>query len=142
VCEARPQSLLFTGSSRVGQKLANDFHGRLFLEDAGFDWKILGPDVHSMDYVVAQCDQDAYACSGQKCSAQSILFMHENWAAAGLEAALAARAASRKLDDLTIGPVLTWTTEAIMDHMNKLLKIPGEQQITAQFLPHSFFICT
>jgi hypothetical protein len=23
------------------------------------------------------CDQDAYACSGQKCSAQSILFMHE-----------------------------------------------------------------
>ena len=31
----------------------------------------------------AQCDQDAYACSGQKCSAQSILFMHDNWAAAG-----------------------------------------------------------
>jgi hypothetical protein len=23
------------------------------------------------------CDQDAYACSGQKCSAQSILFVHE-----------------------------------------------------------------
>lgn len=23
------------------------------------------------------CDQDAYACSGQKCSAQSMLFMHE-----------------------------------------------------------------
>lgn len=30
-----------------------------------------------------QCDQDAYACTGQKCSAQSILFMHDNWAEAG-----------------------------------------------------------
>jgi 1-pyrroline-5-carboxylate dehydrogenase len=28
--------------------------------------------------------QDAYACSGQKCSAQSILFCHSNWSAAGL----------------------------------------------------------
>ena len=55
----------------------------MFLEDAGFDWKVLGPDVSELDYVARQCDQDAYACSGQKCSAQSILFMHENWAAAG-----------------------------------------------------------
>ncbi len=55
----------------------------MFLEDAGFDWKVLGPDVAEADYVAWQCDQDAYACSGQKCSAQSILFMHENWAAAG-----------------------------------------------------------
>lgn len=30
-----------------------------------------------VDYVAWVCDQDAYACSGQKCSAQSILFMHE-----------------------------------------------------------------
>ena len=29
------------------------------------------------DYVAWVCDQDAYACSGQKCSAQSILFMHK-----------------------------------------------------------------
>ena len=56
---------------------------QVFLEDAGFDWKILGPDVHDFDYVAWQCDQDAYACSGQKCSAQSILFMHDAWAEAG-----------------------------------------------------------
>ena len=56
---------------------------QVFLEDAGFDWKVLGPDVAEPDYVAWQCDQDAYACSGQKCSAQSILFVHENWAAAG-----------------------------------------------------------
>ena len=53
--------------------------GKVFLEDAGFDWKILGPDVGDVPYVAWQSDQDAFACSGQKCSAQSILFMHENW---------------------------------------------------------------
>ena len=41
------------------------------MEDAGFDWKILGPDVTDFDYVAWQCDQDAYAATGQKCSAQS-----------------------------------------------------------------------
>lgn len=127
----------------------------MFLEDAGFDWKVLGPDVSHVDYVAWQCDQDAYACSGQKCSAQSILFLHGNWKAAGLldkmkvhsprpllwklarcaTAApgttkdafrvMQARAASRKLSDLTIGPVLTWTTEAMLGHTNKLLQIPG-----------------
>ena len=56
---------------------------QVYLEDAGFDWKILGPDVQNVDYVAWQCDQDAYACSGQKCSAESILFMHENWRKAG-----------------------------------------------------------
>lgn len=55
----------------------------MFLEDAGFDWKILGPNVSDEAYVAWQCDQDAYACSGQKCSAQSVLFMHSNWAQAG-----------------------------------------------------------
>lgn len=51
---------------------------QVFLEDAGFDWKVMGPDADaaSLDYVAWQCDQDAYACSGQKCSAQSILFAH------------------------------------------------------------------
>jgi hypothetical protein len=62
---------------------------QIFLEDAGFDWKILGPDVSSVDYVAWQCDQDAYACSGQKCSAQSLLFMHKNWAQAGTPPSLA-----------------------------------------------------
>jgi len=37
------------------------------------------------------------------------------------------RAESRQLSDLTIGPVLTWTTEAMLDHMNKLLQVPGKQ---------------
>ena len=56
---------------------------QVFLEDAGFDWKILGPDVRDLDYVAYQCDQDAYACSGQKCSATSLLMAHTNYFQAG-----------------------------------------------------------
>lgn len=37
-----------------------------------------------MRYVAWQCDQDAYASIGQKCSAQSILFAHSNWVKAGI----------------------------------------------------------
>lgn len=55
----------------------------MFLEDAGFDWKVLGPDVSDIDYVAWQADQDAYACSGQKCSAQSLMVMHTNWRKVG-----------------------------------------------------------
>lgn len=48
--------------------------------NSGFNWKVMGPDVHEVEGVVFQSDQDAYACGGQKCSAQSVLFVHENWA--------------------------------------------------------------
>ena len=54
------------------------------MEDAGFDWKILGPDVIDSDYVAWVCDQDAYAATGQKCSAQSVIFAHENWIKDGI----------------------------------------------------------
>lgn len=123
--EGDPRMTLFTGSSRVAEKLAVDLKGRVKLEDAGFDWKILGPDVQEVDYVAWVCDQDAYACSGQKCSAQSILFMHENWNSANLVPKLKALAERRKLEDLTVGPVLTVTTEHMLAHVKRLLEIPG-----------------
>ncbi|GAB4819738.1 hypothetical protein N2152v2_006784 [Parachlorella kessleri] len=123
--QGKPANTLFTGSQKVAEKLAKDLHGKVRLEDAGFDWKVLGPDVRDVDYVAWQCDQDAYACSGQKCSAQSILFMHDNWVEAGLEGKLRDLASTRKLSDLTIGPVLSWTTEAMLQHAQRLLQIPG-----------------
>lgn len=123
--EANPRMTLFTGSSRVAEKLALDLKGRVKLEDAGFDWKILGPDVQEVDYIAWVCDQDAYACSGQKCSAQSILFMHENWSSTSLISKMKSLAERRKLEDLTVGPVLTVTTETMLEHMNNLLKISG-----------------
>ncbi|KAA8542397.1 hypothetical protein F0562_023467 [Nyssa sinensis] len=155
--EANPRMTLFTGSSKVADKLAVDLKGRIKLEDAGFDWKILGPDVQEVDYVAWVCDQDAYACSGQKCSAQSILFMHENWSASSLLRQMNDLAARRKLHDLTIGPVLTiglsprkhilakmvtvavsgvddigkqcmgLQHEEMLEHMNKLLQISGSK---------------
>ncbi|CAM8972723.1 hypothetical protein QQ045_030421 [Rhodiola kirilowii] len=125
--EANPSMTLFTGSSRVAEKLAIDLKGRIKLEDAGFDWKILGPDVQEEDYVAWVCDQDAYACSGQKCSAQSILFVHENWSKSSFLSKLKDLAERRKLEDLTIGPVLTLTTEDMLEHANNLLKISGSK---------------
>lgn len=35
---------LFTGSQSIADKLIKVTHGRIKLEDAGFDWKVLGPD--------------------------------------------------------------------------------------------------
>jgi 1-pyrroline-5-carboxylate dehydrogenase len=101
--------------------------GKCRIEDAGFDWKIVGPNVlpSMIDLVAAQCDRDAYAASGQKCSAQSLLAVHENWVNLGLLTRIEKLAAKRNLRDLTIGPVLTWTNESIEEHINKLLRIGG-----------------
>ncbi len=117
----------FTGSSKVAEHLLEVTRGKVKIEDAGFDWKILGPDVHDVEYVAWQCDQDAYACAGQKCSAQSILFAHANWEGAGLFEKLRENASARNLDDLSIGPVLTVTTKTMLDHAARLLEIPGSK---------------
>lgn len=115
----------FTGSSVTAEMLALDLKGKIKVEDAGFDWKIMGPDVMDFDYVAWQCDQDAYACSGQKCSAQSICFVHDNWKEAGLIERMGEIASQRKLEDLSLGPVLSHTTDEMLSHMETLLKIPG-----------------
>ncbi|CAJ1359516.1 unnamed protein product [Effrenium voratum] len=118
---------LFTGSQKVADKLAVDLKGKVKLEDAGFDWKILGPDVADVEYVAWQADHDAYGFAGQKCSAQSMLFMHENWTAPDVDVVgrLAKLAGQRSLEKLTNCPVLTWPTEKFLEHMNRVLSIPG-----------------
>lgn len=117
----------FTGSSRVAELLSNATNGKVKVEDAGFDWKILGPDVGDIDYVAWQCDQDAYATIGQKCSAQSICFIHENWLETDLLSKMKANAEKRSLDDLTAGPVLTHTTKQFLDHTKKLASVNGAE---------------
>lgn len=118
----------FTGSSTVAEMVSGVVNGAVRLEDAGFDWKVIGPDFRPewVDYVAWQSDQDAYAASGQKCSAQSILFVHRNWEKALLPR-LEALAMRRKLDDLTLGPVLTWTDEAMLAHIDALLAISDSE---------------
>lgn len=116
----------FTGSSGVAEHVAGVMQGRVRLEDAGFDWKVIGPDYDArwLDYVAWQCDQDAYNASGQKCSAQSILFVHDNWRK-HLLPKLASLAALRKIDDLTVGPVLSWTTQRMQEHVAAVSALPG-----------------
>jgi len=123
--EGNSRNLLFTGSQKIAELLCEKLKGRVKLEDAGFDWKVLGPDVGNLEYVSWQADNDAYGHSGQKCSAQSIVFAHENWVKAGFFERITHFASQRNLNDLTIGPVLTHTTEDILEHTEKLASIPG-----------------
>lgn len=46
----------FTGSSWIAEKLAEVTKGKIRIEDAGFDWKILGPDIEEFEYVSYVCD--------------------------------------------------------------------------------------
>jgi len=118
----------FTGSSTVAERVSETLNGRVRLEDAGFDWKIIGPDFDAewLDYVAWQCDEDAYNAAGQKCSAQSALFVHENWADKLLPR-LGELAARRSLDDLTTGPVLSWTNDQIRAHIDAVLAVEGSE---------------
>jgi len=118
----------FTGSSSVAEQVTRVVNGAVRLEDSGFDWKVIGPDYQEdwLDYVAWQSDQDSYSASGQKCSAQSIVFVHENWGEALLPK-LGELAARRKLDDLTLGPVLTWTNDKMQAHIDALLEIPDAE---------------
>ena len=129
--EGNSRMCLFTGSQAVADKLAVDLKGRVKLEDAGFDWKILGPDGpgNEVDFVAFQSDQDAYAFSGQKCSAQSMMFVHESWEKDGVDiiGKLGNLAGQRNLEDLTCTPVLTWSNERFMGHVNDCLSIPGAE---------------
>lgn len=38
--KAAPRMTLFTGSSHVAEVLARDLHGKIKIEDAGWDWKV------------------------------------------------------------------------------------------------------
>ena len=129
--KADAKMTLFTGSSKVGEHLVKSLRGKVRLEDGGYDWKILGPDVprrqEDVDFVAYTCDQDAYAHTGQKCSAQSVMFMHKNWRRSGLLEKMAEQAGRRSLKNLTIGPVLTWNNEKIKEHLDAVLELEGAE---------------
>ena len=120
------QMLQFTGGSETAEHLKGVIPGEIKWEDSGFDWKILGSNVvvDMIDAVAEQDDKDACAASKQKCSARSIMFMHENWVHTDLIGRIRGLAKKRNLKDLTVGPVLTWNNKQIQKHIDKLLKIP------------------
>ena len=48
-----------------------------------------------------------------------------NWKDSGLVENMKSQAARRSLADLTVGPVLSWTTEKMLGHMESILKLKG-----------------
>lgn len=56
-----------------------------------------------------------------------MIFVHENWLTPEVDFVnkLGAEAAKRNLQDMTLGPVLTWSNEAIQEHLDACLAIPG-----------------
>lgn len=68
----------FTGSSQVAEHLSKITHGKVRIEDAGFNWKVLGPDVKDFEYVCWQSDQ-MHILPVIKNAAGSVVFVHENW---------------------------------------------------------------
>ncbi|KFG62570.1 putative mitochondrial P5CDH [Toxoplasma gondii RUB] len=127
LCKAPVRLLQFTGGSATAQHLIRLLNGRVKVEDAGFNWKILGPDAKAeeLDYIAWQCDQDAYALSGQKCSAQSLLAVHTSWKELGLLEKLKRLASRRSYENLTLSPVLSHSNSEIQKHVDALLKLPG-----------------
>lgn len=123
----------FTGGTAGAEAVTKVMRGRVKLEDAGMDWKVLGPlpktqaSQRLIDYVAWQCDQDAYAASGQKCSAQSVMLAHEDWFRFGLIDRLQQLAARRSFTDLTLSPVLSHSTAEILDHMQRVCALPGSK---------------
>ncbi len=118
----------FTGSSTVAESVSASVNGRVRIEDAGFDWKVIGPDFDGkwLDYVAWQCDEDAYNAAGQKCSAQSLLLVHENWETALLPR-LKSLAGRRGLEDLSNGPLLSLTNGEVQAHIDAVLQVPGSK---------------
>ncbi|OWK26932.1 MAG: hypothetical protein US76_02385 [Parcubacteria group bacterium GW2011_GWA2_38_13b] len=116
----------FTGGSDVAHRLLKLTAGRVKIEDAGFDWKIIGPDVddNMVGFIATQSDKDAYAAAGQKCSAQSILFVHENWMKTDLLARMGQLALKRDFT-MPIIPILTWNNEQIFKHIRNVCVVKG-----------------
>ena len=48
----------------MADKLTQVTNGKVKIEDAGFNWKVLGPDVGDLDYVAWQSDHDSYGFGG------------------------------------------------------------------------------
>ena len=115
----------FTGSKKVADKLSEKLKGKIKIEDAGFDWKIIGPkdksitkDEHQLIYET--CNNDAYSFSGQKCSAQSILFLHNSWDINKFRSSL--KKLSKKK---TMGPLISINNIDIKNQINNILNIKG-----------------
>lgn len=121
--ESKPRLTQFTGSSKIAEKLSKELHGRIRIEGGGFDWKIIGEKKDIDEKTVYKiCTKDAYSFSGQKCSAQSLLFIHNSWNLNKFKKNLE-KLAFKEI----MGPVITLNSEEMINHVNNLLQIEGAE---------------
>ena len=101
----------------MAEKLVKELNGKVKIEDAGFDWKLFWSDVpttqQEIDYIAWQAENDMFGNTGQKCSAQSIMFVHQNWLNTNFLDLIKSQAEKRSIKDQTSGPVMTWTDSQI-----------------------------
>jgi len=55
------------------------------------------------------------------------MFMHKNWRKTDLLEKMHMQSRKRNLENLTIGPVLSWTNERIKDHIDAVLELDGAE---------------
>lgn len=53
--------------------------------------------------------------------------MHKNWRKTDLLEKMQLQSRKRNLENLTIGPVLSWTNERIKDHIDAVLELDGAE---------------
>ena len=121
--DSKPRLTQFTGSSKVAEKLSKELDGKIRIEGGGFDWKIIGNKKDIDPKTVYQiCTKDAYSFSGQKCSAQSLLFIHKSWNLNEFKQNLE-KLAYKEI----MGPVITLNSDEMINHVNNLLQIKGSE---------------
>ena len=117
--QSKPRMTQFTGSTKIAEKLSKALHGKVRIEGGGMDWKIVGKN-QGLDSgkVYEICAKDAYSFSGQKCSAQSLLFIHASWDLLvfqnnlpGLKKMASTKKKSRRANDRTneVAEIVWWT---------------------------------
>ena len=121
--KSNPRMTQFTGSNKIAERLSNKLNGKVKLEGGGFDWKIIGnkKDLDE-DLVYNISTKDAYSFSGQKCSAQSLLFIDESWDLDDFKFKLKKLAYQQ-----TMGPIITLNSDEMISHVYKLLQIKGSK---------------
>lgn len=118
----------FTGSSAVAEKLSKQTHGKIRLEDSGFNWIIADNTVANIEQFASQIDQDAFATSGQKCSALRMLVIDESLEEKGLLLKVKELAAKRTFANGLIVPLLSVTNEQAEGRVHELLqKVKGSK---------------
>lgn len=123
--EFNPQQTIFTGSTKVADHLTQQLNGRIRVEDAGFNWKYIGKDAFISEHnqkILDQMDRDAFELSGQKCSAQRLLFVPRKYSNI-VEQSIEQNLINRHRFKYGIVPTLSVSNGQISEHIEKLAKI-------------------